>query len=345
MMDWRHRLWAREGRGTWWLGLLSLAFAPLEWGYRAALATRGWAYDTGMLRSGVPAIPALAIGNLTVGGTGKTPLAAWLAGELRRRGHRPAVVTRGYGEDEVLVHRVLNPDVPIVVSANRMAGVGRAVTCGADVALLDDAFQHRAIHAHAYIVVVAAEEWDEQPNLLPRGPWREPLSALSRATLIVVTRKSATPGAAAAVRRALAGRGLERPLAQAHLNVSRAYRYTASDGLVGDGEELSNFETPLAVAGVAHPERLWEQLAEAGTRVGERWSFADHHRYTRADGKRIATRAGAGPLLATLKDAVKLVNVIPDKTAIYVPLQRVCWEVGRDALDRLVGHLLEKGSG
>jgi tetraacyldisaccharide-1-P 4'-kinase len=163
--------------------------------------------------------------------------------------------------------------------------------------------------------------------------------------LIVVTRKCAAREAAAAVREALAARGFEQPLAQVHLNLDRAYRYTASGGLVGDGEELSDFETPLAVAGVAHPERLWKQLAQAGTRVKERWSFADHHRYTRGDGKRIATRAGAGPLLATLKDAVKLVHVIPDKTAIYVPLQRVCWEVGRDSLDRLVGQVIEEGKG
>lgn len=315
--------------------------APLEWGYRAAVATRSWAYDTGLLRSGVPAIPALAIGNLTVGGTGKTPLTAWLAGELRRRGRRPAVVTRGYGEDEVLVHRVLNPEVPVVVSANRMAGVDYAISGGADVALLDDAFQHRAIRAHAYIVLVAAEEWDDHPTLLPRGPWREPLSSLSRATLTVVTRKSAARDAAAAVRDALAARGSKLPIAQVHLNLSRAHRYTADEGLAGDGKELANFEAPLAVAGVAHPDVFWEQLMQAGTRVGEKWSFADHHRYTGEDAKRIMERAGTGPLLATLKDAVKLITIISNTTEIYVPVQEVDWEVGRHTIERLLGHLID----
>lgn len=341
MTDWRRRLWAREGAETRWLRLLSVFLAPLEWGYRAAVVTRGWAYDTGLVRSGVPAIPALAIGNLTVGGTGKTPLTAWLADELRRRGRRPAVVTRGYGEDEVLVHRVLNPEVPVVVSANRMAGVGRAITGGADFALLDDAFQHRAIRAHAYIVLVAAEEWDDRPSLLPRGPWREPLSSLSRATLTVVTRKSAGRDVAAAVRGALAARGSELPIAQVHLNLTRAHRYTAADGLAGDGKELENFEAPLVVAGVARPDVFWEQLTQAGTRVGERWSFADHHRYTGEDAKRIMERVGAGPLLATLKDAVKLVNIISNSTEIYVPLQEIEWEVGRDAIERILAHLTD----
>jgi tetraacyldisaccharide 4'-kinase len=108
------------------------------------------------------------------------PIAAWIARQLQADGHSPAVVMRGYGGDEETVHRLLNPSIPVFVSADRVKGIERAKQAAADVAVLDDAFQHRALRADAYIVLLAAEEWTERARLLPRGPWREPLAALRR---------------------------------------------------------------------------------------------------------------------------------------------------------------------
>src|SRR5690349_18685175 len=140
--------WARGGR---------LALAPLEAVYGAAVTLRGKLYDAGILRTRETAIPAVGVGNLSVGGTGKTPFAAWIARALANRGARPAIVLRGYGEDEPLVHRVLNPTIPVIVAADRVRGTVQARSTGADIAVLDDAFQHRRARRRADIVLVSAD--------------------------------------------------------------------------------------------------------------------------------------------------------------------------------------------
>src|SRR5690348_7442624 len=132
-----------------------------------------------------PVLPTLSVGNVTVGGTGKTPVAAWIAAELIDRGARPAIVLRGYGDDEPLVHARLNPDVPVIVAPDRLEGIARAAASGADVAVLDDAFQHRRAQRTADIVLVSAERWTRTPRLLPAGPWRESLRALRRTSMIL----------------------------------------------------------------------------------------------------------------------------------------------------------------
>src|SRR4051812_13660343 len=100
--------------------------APAEVLYRALVGVRGTLYDTGVLTIHQPALPTVSIGNVTVGGTGKTPVAAWIAGEWGERGARPAIVLRGYGEDEPLVHARLNSSVPVIVAPERVIGIARA---------------------------------------------------------------------------------------------------------------------------------------------------------------------------------------------------------------------------
>ena len=144
-----------------------LALAPVEGLYRGIVAARGALYDVGVLPSREPALPSVSVGNLSVGGTGKTPVSAYVAARLREKGGLPAIVLRGYGGDEPLVHATLNPASPVVVSADRLEGVERARVLGADVAVLDDAFQHRRARRSADIVLVSAESWSEQRRLLP----------------------------------------------------------------------------------------------------------------------------------------------------------------------------------
>src|SRR5947209_12496985 len=108
-----------------------MVLAPSEALYRIAVGVRETLFDVGLLASREPALPTLSVGNVTVGGTGKTPVAAWIASELINRGERPAIVLRGYGEDEPLVHARLNPNIPVVVSADRVAGIAQARERGA----------------------------------------------------------------------------------------------------------------------------------------------------------------------------------------------------------------------
>src|SRR6478735_8755780 len=156
-----------------------LVLAPPSWLYASIVRMRGALFDRDLLlHVHGPAIPVLSIGNLSVGGTGKTPLAAWAAERLRAAGAKPAVLLRGYGGDEPLVHAALNPDIPVIADPDRVAGAHQALAAGADCAILDDGFQHRRIARIADWVLIAAEQPPTHARLLPAAPWREPTSAL-----------------------------------------------------------------------------------------------------------------------------------------------------------------------
>src|SRR5690606_37512688 len=188
LREWVPRWWRGEagwvGRGA------SAALWPAEQLFRGIVAARNRAFDSGLLRSERAPIPVISVGNLGVGGAGKTPFAAWVAGRLHEYGRRPAIVLRGYGADEILVHRELNPDVPVHAARARIEGVREAAARGSDVVILDDGFQHRAIQRDLDVVLLTADGWTGEVRLLPRGPWREDLGALRRADLVVVTRKA-----------------------------------------------------------------------------------------------------------------------------------------------------------
>jgi tetraacyldisaccharide 4'-kinase len=175
--------------------------APLGALYGAATAVRGALYDAGIFPAHAGGIAAVSIGNLTVGGTGKTPIAAWLASEFLARGAHPAIVLRGYGADEPLVHQRLNPDVPVIVDADRVRGVARAVAAGADIAVLDDAFQHRRAAREADIVLVSADQWPERASFPPaHSANRSPRSGALRSCSLR-ERRPRTPPSRACARR------------------------------------------------------------------------------------------------------------------------------------------------
>jgi tetraacyldisaccharide 4'-kinase len=333
------RLWfgrdpaARAGRA---------ALAPAAWLYGAVVRARNAAYDRDRSRTHDLALPALSVGNLTVGGTGKTPVAADLAGRLARRGARPAIVLRGYGDDEPLVHERLNPGIVVVAAPDRVAGVAEAARRGADVAVLDDAFQHRRARRLADVVLLSADRWAADPRrLLPAGPWREPLAALARATLVVVTRKAA---ADADVRAALAACERVAPDVPAAVAALRPAALRAAAGAPSDAErEIGGLAGArvLAVAAVGDPAAFLRQLEAAGASVTPR-TFADHHRFTDDDvDALVQASAGAELVVCTLKDAVKLAPRWPRaaRTLWYVT-QAVVYERGDAALDRVLDRLL-----
>lgn len=336
MNPYYRRLW--ESRDPVWRWVARL-LAPAEWAYAAVVRTRNRAYDRGWLSSTTPPLPTLCVGNLTVGGTGKTPLAAWFAGALLERGCRPAIVMRGYGDDEPTVHRVLNPSIAVHVSPDRVRGVRAVAAAGHDVAVLDDAYQHRGIRAHENVVVVAAEDWDTHRRLLPRGPWREGLIGLQRASLAVVSRKSASAARAEEVAEKVRGAVPELPLARVHLALQRAVRFRGAEIGLGPAVPLAGFHAAVAVAGVARPDALWVQLERAGANVDERRTFPDHHRYTRDQIGALHRAAADGPILATLKDAVKLHPHLGSAVELYVPLQEAVWEADATEVERMLERI------
>lgn len=314
------------------------ALAPFEAIYRGVVAVRGELYDRKIMPSRHSGIPVVSVGNITVGGTGKTPVAAWLASRLAQAGWNPAIILRGYGGDEPLVHARLNPGIPVVVASDRVAGVAIAARAGSDVVVLDDAFQHRQAARDADVVLVSADDWPHHLRALPAGPYREPASALKRASTIVITRKAASDAAVARVEEMVSEIAPGIPVAIARLDLHEVIR---------EGNQAERIPAAalagrrvLAIAAVGNPGAFFGQLEAIGARVTRR-AFPDHHAFTRAD---IDTALEAGLLydyvVCTLKDAVKLGPRWPagNSPLWYVSLA-VQIERGEPAIDSLLMRL------
>ena len=319
-----------------------MVLRPLSLPYAAAVALRGALYDRGALASEAPALPALSVGNLSVGGTGKTPVAAWAASRLEARGARPAIVLRGYGDDEPLVHARLNPDIPVIVSPVRAEGIRRAREQGRDVVVLDDAFQHRRIGRTVDWVLVSADRWTNGTPLLPAGPWREPLSALGRASVVIVTRKAAPLSRAREVRDTIA-RALPR-LPAAILALELDALRSMDDARTLPLEALAGAQV-LLIAGIGDPAALRRQFEQRGAQVRER-AFPDHHVFTTSEITDTVRSARADEVVVcTLKDAVKLAGLWPRAApGLWYVSQRVNVEEGVDSLNGSFDVLLRARS-
>jgi tetraacyldisaccharide 4'-kinase len=300
---------------------------PLSAVFRAGVALRQAGYQHGWLPSHRLARPVVSVGNLTVGGTGKTPLVVYIAGLLIRRGWTPSILTRGYGrgskaetivvppevgrradpceigDEPALLARAL-PEVPLVIGANRFRG-GRAAeerfAVGAH--LLDDGFQHRALARDVDIVVLDATQPLSNWQLLPAGRQREPVSALRRAHMVVITRTDVAP---AAPLQALAAR--TSPALKVFLARTELCGWV--DALSGAAVSPAAIESkPVAVfCGLGNPRAFFADVRRWGFRPVLEKAFPDHHVYTEAEIGQLAAEArrhGAGALLTTQKDAVK----------------------------------------
>lgn len=316
-----------------------LALSPLALVYRGAIAVRDQLYRRGWRAAETPVLPAISVGNLSVGGTGKTPLAAWIATELRARGARPAMVLRGYGDDEPIVHQTLNPEVPVIVSPDRAAGIRTARERGCDVAVLDDAFQHRRVRRDVDVVLISADRWSDERRLLPAGPWRESLGALRRASAVVVTRKAASPAGAQRVAEAV-GAFSPAPPAIALLE-STELRQAGGDAV----RPLADLEgrEAFVMAAIGDPEAFLRQLEGLGARLRAR-IFPDHHRFERRAVEALAADARASDItVCTLKDAVKLAPLWPREAApVWYVSQRVRIERGAEHVAALLDLMMRR---
>jgi tetraacyldisaccharide 4'-kinase len=313
------------------------ALTPAEWLYGAAVAGRGKLFDWGVFKSAEFSVPVVSIGNLSVGGTGKTPVAAWFASKFLQKGITPAVVLRGYGADEIIVHERLNIGIPVVASADRVRGIREAIAEGAEIVVLDDAFQHRRARRDADVLLVNADAWTGKPRLLPAGPWREGLDAARRATLVIVTRKTADKSVVADVTRALANAAPQVPVASVHL-VPGELRSTAT-GQTLPLQAVRDADL-TAVAAIAQPDSFFRQLTELGA-VVRPFSYPDHHAFTRAEARKLAAEAtNSDFVVCTLKDAVKLESLWPAEAgSLWYVSQRLRIEEGQQHIDRLLEDL------
>ena len=322
---------------------MSLALAPLSILYGALARARAGLYRSGFLKTERVGAPVISVGNLTAGGTGKTPLVEWVARAVAAEGLRACVLTRGYGrEDEsrrVVVsdgERVLasvreGGDEPVLL-AESLAGVA-SVVCdrdrvagarwareqlGAQVFVLDDGFQHRRIARDLDIVTLDATEPWGGGHMLPRGLLREPVGALARADCVVITRSDLTSdleSLRAEVARltdasVIASRVRTRGLRRIGERLATGVENTRTNvGSLTDVESLVAAGPVAAFCGVGNPRAFFEQLRMEGFDLRHTRPFPDHHAYTRDEVETLVREAegvGARALLTTAKDAVKL---------------------------------------
>lgn len=301
------RLWYGRSAGA---RLARAALAPLSALFNGAARLRGAAYDRRIARTVASPVPVISIGNLSVGGTGKTPFAAEIVRRLQAMGRAPAIVMRGYGGDEPLLHERLAPGVRVIADADRARGIRAAAAAGADVVVLDDGFQHRRAGRDLDIVLVSVDRWRDGLGTLPGGPLREPLTALRRASLVVLTRKAADATAVERVRRAVARVAPEVPVAVVSFALGELHPAGGAPVATRPVTELAG-ERVLAIAGIGDPESFFAQLERSGALV-TRARFADHHAYDPADVARLLRLAGDHKhVVTTGKDAVKLAALWP----------------------------------
>jgi tetraacyldisaccharide 4'-kinase len=292
---------------------IQLLLVPASLVYGVGVVVRNRLYDAGWLGQTRVAARVLSVGNLTVGGTGKTPAALWLAQALVRRGRRVGIVARGYrkrrpgvvvvgtsgmplvsaedgGDEAVMLARRFAG--PVVTGERRVEAASEACArFGLDTLVLDDGFQHRALARDADLVLMADDH--AARRLLPAGSRREPLAALGRARAVLAVGDHEPPwppGTARPPR--FRGRLVATAL------VDGAWAETGLAAL--DGARV------VAVAGVARPDRFIVTLEACGARVVDHLTFPDHHDYSADDIAAIVTAGHAGALVTTEKDLVKL---------------------------------------
>jgi tetraacyldisaccharide 4'-kinase len=310
---------------SWRAAGLRTATALVEPLYSTAMTLRNRLYDVGALKTHDLGRPAISVGNITTGGTGKTPVVQWLAQQLQARGRQPAILLRGYGssagasDEAELLRNSLT--IPVQPCPSRIDGAAHVLRehPEVDLFLLDDAFQHRRVKRNYNLVLISATNPFGFGHVLPRGLLREPLIGLTRADAFVITRCSLVSPESLAQTEGL--------LRKRHPGKSTFYCDHQLCGLWSPSADQTMPMGTLAgkhvflLAGIGDPLSFLKQVTSSGcTIVGSRW-FDDHHNFSSDDINSLlleAKKLGADHLITTEKDWVKLKGHWPESSLIAI---------------------------
>lgn len=289
---------------------------PFSFIYYAVISIRNFFYKIGVFRSYRLDAKVISVGNITWGGTGKTPAAAFIANLLFGRGLKPAILLRGYGDDEELLYSKLAPAIPVVAGKDRVE-TGKAILASRSVKtiLLDDGFQYRRLKRDLDIICIDATDPFGNGWVIPAGSMREGMSSLRRADIFLITKvdlaqdknglkelekslKKINPGAAI--------------LRSSH---SPQYFYRLSDNKIINGAKLKNNSIAL-VSAIGNPDAFEKTILSLGLKFKKHFIFRDHHWYKEGDLRRIedyCSKNGIDTIITTEKDAVRLGQGTRDK--------------------------------
>jgi tetraacyldisaccharide 4'-kinase len=321
---------------------VAILLSPVSLVYAAVARMRAWVYARGWTAQKRLGRPVISVGNLTVGGTGKTPMVIWLAEKFLEEGRRVAILSRGYRgangtSDEIeLMKRRLGERVLFGAGKDRYAEGRRLETAGAEMFLLDDGFQHLPLARDVDILLIDTSRDFKGELVLPAGSLREPLSALERSDLIVYTRVNGSLKTSAMVKQL---RGAQKyPLFTCETKLlgfrpGRDALLVAREA-IGDGPFF-------AFCGIGNPDGFFSDLRKWQIPVVGSRAFRDHHRYATSDLSALrtaATKAGARGLITTEKD---LQNISDDR-ALAMPLFAGVIDIDVQSPEELMAAIREK---
>ncbi|CAM3858046.1 tetraacyldisaccharide 4'-kinase [Flavobacterium cucumis] len=326
---------------------------PLAFFYWLITYIRNWLYDKNIFKANEFEIPIIAVGNLSVGGTGKTPQIEYLIRLLSGK-YKVAVLSRGYKRttegfiladenatavsigDEPFQFYSKFPNIQVAVDANRKNGIEKLLQLPnkPDVILLDDAFQHRKVKAGLYILLTAYDDLFCDDYILPFGNLREPSSGKKRADMIIVTKcpKDLSELAQQKIRE--------------KLKVKQQVFFTTiqyDDFVFGNDEQLLvseiQTESKVLVAGIAKPKLFFDFLKNEKNEI---LVFPDHHHFSQQDCEQILAKANGRKIITTEKDFVRLNGLLPTKQLFYLPIKSVFLKTN---IDKTIQDYVGQSSG
>jgi tetraacyldisaccharide 4'-kinase len=328
----------KDQRGGIFAAVLKSILRLLSWVYTGAIKIVDWAYTAGIRRVHEISIPVVSVGNITLGGTGKTPFTMFLANYYSGSGRKPGVLIRGYGKDERRMLRDELPDARVFAGQDRVRSARMAVKDGMDVLILDDGFQHRRISRDLNILMLDPDSMLGNSFLFPRGMLREPLSSVKRADVLVLSKidKIGEERKKEIIQK-LKAIAPDKVIVQ-----SRHKPVFLNDvtGTVYSTESLKGQKVCLA-SGIADPEYFASLVKDLGAMIALRYDYADHYNYRQKDINMIYAAVkdkGIEKIITTKKDYVKMqhLNLLDIEEKVFILDIEVDVLEGKEALvDRL----------
>jgi tetraacyldisaccharide 4'-kinase len=343
------RVW--KGQAPILRGLLFVPLCALSALYGSALIIREFFYRSGIAKVERARIPVISVGNITLGGTGKTTVVEKLSRELKRRGFSPGIVLRGYrkkkkgvfavdpGSDDaesagdeaaMLSRRTL---LPVIVGKKRAECIEKGMRqFGIDIAIFDDGYQVRDVHKDVEVLMVSGQGSEPAARLFPLGPYREPLGALKKADMLLVTKGPLTGEVKAVAAGMPTFHVRYRPLHLFNMRRRAMAHYRFIEG-----------KSVVAFSGLGDNSSFFGLLRDIGANIVRTIEFRDHHIYDTEDVRRLASLSDADMLVTTEKDAVKLEQVDVPDNLFYLSIEA---EIENEkALVDLMLQKIKQGSG
>ncbi|MDD3846060.1 MAG: tetraacyldisaccharide 4'-kinase [Syntrophorhabdaceae bacterium] len=319
MRDTMVRVWNGEAKVARWLLYIPLAF--FSYLYQIALMAREYMYQTGIMTTQSAPIPVISVGNITLGGTGKTPVVERLSRRFKDAGFNPGIITRGYmrkkngtfavdikndsaqtaGDEAYMLAK--RTRIPVIVGKDRLKAIKRGIKDRhIDIAILDDGFQVRDLKKDVDLLILNGRESLSRQELFPLGPYREPVARVRASDTILVSKSEPDSATIYFIR------GIPR----FQVRYSPVHVYNVRKNVIAHYNFLKSKKV-LAFAGLGDNQSFFQLLRQIGADIVQETSFPDHHRYTPKDMKRMESVDNIQCIVTTEKDAVKLLGMeVPD---------------------------------